>query len=62
MCWPSRKTRDSPDEIGVTDTFESGLRSGFEDLEHDFYQTVGKGHGRMETRQCWVVSEPEVLE
>jgi predicted transposase YbfD/YdcC len=26
------------------------------------YQTVGKGHGRIETRQCWVVSEPEVLE
>jgi predicted transposase YbfD/YdcC len=46
----------------VTDTFESGLGSGFEDLEHDFYQTVGKGHGRIETRQCWVVSEPEVLE
>lgn len=47
---------------GVTDTFESGLRSGFEDLEHDFYQRVGKGHGRIETRQCWVVSGPEVLE
>jgi predicted transposase YbfD/YdcC len=46
----------------VTDTFESGLGSGFEGLEHDFYQTVGKGHGRIETRQCWVVSEPEVLE
>lgn len=47
---------------GVTDTFESGLGSGFEDLEHDFYQRVGKGHGRIETRQCWVVSGPEVLE
>ena len=46
----------------VTDTFESGLGSGFEGLEHDFHQTVGKGHGRIETRQCWVVSEPEVLE
>jgi predicted transposase YbfD/YdcC len=46
----------------VTDTFESGLGSGFEGLEHDFYHTVGKGHGRIETRQCWVVSEPEVLE
>lgn len=46
----------------VTDTFERGLRSGFEGLEHDFQQTVGKGHGRIETRQCWVVSDPEVLE
>lgn len=47
---------------GVTDTFKSGLGSAFEGLQHDFYQTVGKGHGRIETRQCWVVSEPEVLE
>lgn len=46
----------------VTDTFKSGLGSAFEGLQHDFYQTVGKGHGRIETRQCWVVSEPEVLE
>lgn len=47
---------------GVTDTFERGLESGFEGLEHDFHQTVGKGHGRIETRQCWAVSEPAVLE
>lgn len=46
----------------VTDTFESEVGSAFECLQHDFYQTVGKGHGRIETRQCWVVSEPEVLE
>jgi predicted transposase YbfD/YdcC len=46
----------------VVDTFKSGLGSAFEGLQHDFYQTVGKGHGRIETRQCWVVSEPEVLE
>jgi predicted transposase YbfD/YdcC len=46
----------------TTDTFEGGLRSGFEGLEHDFHQTVGKGHGRIETRQCWVVSEPAVVE
>lgn len=46
----------------VTDTLESGLGSGFAGLEHDFHQTVGKGHGRIETRQCWVVSDPAVLE
>jgi predicted transposase YbfD/YdcC len=46
----------------VVDTFKSGLGSAFEGLQHDFYQTVGKGHGRIETRQCWVVSEPAVLE
>lgn len=46
----------------VVDTFERGLGSGFEGLGSDFHQTVGKGHGRIETRQCWVVSDVEVLE
>lgn len=46
----------------VVDTFTGGLENGFADLEHDFHQTVGKGHGRIETRQCWVVSDPEVLQ
>jgi hypothetical protein len=46
----------------VADTFERRLGSGFEGREHDFQQTVGKGHGRIETRQRRVVSEPAVLE
>jgi predicted transposase YbfD/YdcC len=46
----------------VADTFERRLGSGFEGREHDFHQTVGKGHGRIETRQCRVVSEPAGLE
>ena len=34
----------------VEDLFSCGQRAGFEDMEHDFCQTLGKGHGRIETR------------
>lgn len=30
--------------------------------EQGIYQTVNKGHGRIETRQCWVLSAPKQLE
>lgn len=41
----------------------------FEDLEHSNYQayafeyekTVNKGHGRLEIRECWTISDPDVL-
>jgi predicted transposase YbfD/YdcC len=41
----------------------------FNDLEgsqyrayaYDYIKTVDKGHGRLEIRECWTISEPEVL-
>jgi predicted transposase YbfD/YdcC len=45
----------------VKDTFESAEGSAFGDLKYDFAETVGKGHGRIETRRCWTINEPEVL-
>lgn len=43
----------------------------FEDMEkyqynrkvyaHDYHKTVTKGHGRIDIRECWVVSGPEIL-
>ena len=30
--------------------------------EQGAYKTVNKGHGRIETRQCWVLSDPKHLE
>jgi predicted transposase YbfD/YdcC len=41
----------------------------FEDLEsskytaytYDYTRTVNKGHGRIEIRECWTISDPEVL-
>jgi predicted transposase YbfD/YdcC len=33
----------------------------FADLEHDYVRTVTKGHGRIETRQTWTISDPRYL-
>ena len=43
------------------DMFEQSRRSGFSDLGYHFCETVEKGHGRIEKRRCWAVSEPEHL-
>ena len=47
---------------GVKDSFECARRSGFEDVEHDHYEVVNKGHGRIETRRCWSISADEELD
>ena len=31
---------------------------GFDALDHDYFRTVNKSHGRIEIRQCWVISDP----
>lgn len=33
----------------------------FEGLQHDTYRTTNKGHGRVEQRECWVISDPTCL-
>lgn len=33
----------------------------FEGIQHDHYRTVNKGHGRIEIRDCWVISDPDIL-
>jgi predicted transposase YbfD/YdcC len=39
--------------------FERAERTDYAYIEeHDDCQTVGKGHGRIEIRRCWVISEP----
>jgi predicted transposase YbfD/YdcC len=35
--------------------------SRFKAYDYDVAQTVEKGHGRLETRQCWTISDPAVL-
>ncbi len=45
----------------VEDLFSCGQRTGFEDMQHDFCQTLDKGHGRIETRRCWTIDGPEQL-
>jgi|TARA_B100001971_G_C18177119_1_gene530566 predicted transposase YbfD/YdcC len=46
----------------VKDSFDYGHRSSFEDVEHDYYEVVNKGHGRIETRRCWSISDREQLD
>ena len=45
----------------MKDLFCGGQRTGFEDMEHDFCQTIDKGHGRIEIRRCWTIGDPEQL-
>ena len=56
------KKNQGPLYAEVVDTFEGAQPSSFEGLEYDFQETVGQGHGRIETRRCWVISEPELLD
>ena len=37
----------------IAETFADG----FENISHDFSETVDKGHGRIEIRKCWTISE-----
>ncbi len=41
--------------------FSRAPHGGLADWQHDQYQTVEKGHGRIETRDVWTVSDPEWL-
>lgn len=43
----------------VQELFRYAEEKGFEDC--DQHQTVEKGHGRIEIRQCWTLSAPEYL-
>ena len=33
----------------------------FVGFEHDYAQTIGKDHGRIETRQCWTISDEQLI-
>lgn len=42
--------------------FEHADELAWEEIEHDYVRTVGKGHGRLETRECWVVCDLSALD
>ena len=44
----------------VTEMFAHGREEGFDGVAHDFCETVEKGHGRIERRRCWAISEPDL--
>jgi predicted transposase YbfD/YdcC len=45
----------------VTGFFQHAERIGFGKIKSDYHRTVNKGHGRIEIRQCWTISDPEYI-
>jgi predicted transposase YbfD/YdcC len=41
--------------------FEQATAVDFVDIDHDFSQTINKGHGRIEVRRCWTLSDLNYL-
>jgi predicted transposase YbfD/YdcC len=46
----------------VVQLFDDLEHSGYKAYEHDYDQTVNKNHGRIETRECWTISDPAILQ
>lgn len=46
----------------LQDLFAGVDEVAFRDVPHDFEREVTKDHGRLEIRECWVLSDPEYLE
>jgi len=45
----------------IAETFACVRENGSDTLPHNFFETVDKGHGRIERRRCWATSEPDYL-
>ena len=45
----------------VQTLYEWAHSIGFADLQHDHARTVSKGHGRVEIRECWTISDPQFV-
>ena len=46
---------------GVSDTFALAEKDHFEQVEYETYRTVEKGHGRIEIREYWSITDPAIL-
>jgi predicted transposase YbfD/YdcC len=42
----------------IQDWFAYADQVAFKDITHDYFKCVNKGHGRIEIRECWVISDP----
>lgn len=45
----------------VSETFAMALKDQFAQMHHESLCLEEKGHGRMETREYWTITEPEIL-
>ena len=43
----------------VVEMFDHERSEAFDGCPHTFTETVGKGHGRIETRRCWAIDDPD---
>jgi predicted transposase YbfD/YdcC len=46
----------------VESLFDYAHEEGFENVEHNFHKTVDGGHGRIEIRRTWTISDPEFID
>ena len=46
---------------GVSETFALALQDHSAQVQHESHRTVEKGHGRLEIREYWTITEPEIL-
>ena len=46
----------------VQELFAHARTTNFQDVAYDFDETVNKGHGRLEVRRHWTISEPEYVQ
>lgn len=42
----------------VQDWFTHADQVAFQGMQHDYAETVNKGHGRIDIRRCWTVTDP----
>lgn len=46
----------------LKDLFAGCLAENFLQVPHGYHRTVNKGHGRIEIRECWTLSDPEYMD
>lgn len=46
----------------IESLFEYAHEEDFENVEHDFHRSVDGGHGRIEIRRAWTISDPEFID
>ena len=47
---------------GIRDLFDGAEAFGFDGMPYDYDQTVNKGHGRVERRECWTIASVDGLD
>jgi predicted transposase YbfD/YdcC len=48
-------------EAAIAESFAYAASQGWRDVVYDEHQTLNKDHGRIETRHCWTIQDPDYL-